>query len=317
MDMAKRAVTPKQEQRSSRFKILRMLNGYTMASLAHALRLTPGSLSSFEAGVISRDEDLLDRICELLQVPIATYLYGKQESLKGVLWRPIVPERGSHQAKFYDDFTSHFADLAVTTGNSCLNIVWFLQDGGRAFWLGEAPGSVENLLLAPAALAEKIDALYRTKEGLTIHESIPSSPPGTEREGAHFEIFPIPLPQVSEATINDYYRIDNGFTKNGLVFSKEAYKKIAGALGGHPLDYQNQEHLCHFIETVLRDYDECTYNLSPKFNDSRRKIVVDLVVKLFLELHRHADPDINLAKNLAQRVKDALYSCTVNDFLGD
>lgn len=312
--MGKRKIPPQQEQRSSRFKILRMLNGHTMASLAQALGLTPGSLSSFEMGVITRDGELIKRICKLLQVPISTYVYGSQENLGGTLWRPTPPKRGSHLAKYYDDFVDHYVEIALLTGNAHLNFVWFFQDGGRGFWLGDDSGKIANLLLAPAGLAERIDELYRTKEGLSVHGSIPSVFVENPEKGAHFEILPINLPDIQGSKVYDDFCIDDRFGDINLSFSREACLKISSALEKKDLEYRNHSPLCRFIETVLSDYDNCSYPLSPKFDDSRRKIVVDLILKSLVELENNPNPESDLIDKMNMKIKDALYSCDVNDF---
>lgn len=290
--MAKTGLSKEQEARSRRFKILRILAGYTQTTLAHEVGVKQGSLSSWESGMIPRDTAMLERLCQIFQVSEGFYHYGRPVVFKGVVWRPVVPERPQHVASVRKEIKEIFPELAMSSGNTHLNFVWQFENGA-AYWLGEDDATVSNLLVVKNEYTDIFESVYTSGGPFKIHQSIKFKTMKKPTTADHLFCFKQCIEDFTPAFLYDNIKVNNVFGGTGIELKSDIFDAMHNKLGPVSID-TNQ--LRKFVKECFDIYSECTNRESRKFSPDGKYFITELFINSYNKIVSYKGENIDIAE---------------------
>jgi transcriptional regulator with XRE-family HTH domain len=130
-------------EKQKRFKMLRILNGYSQNDIGELLQVPRSSISIWEVGKHGPGTDAVRRLAEILRVDPGYLTYGSPPISHSV-WIPLVPTRSDHVKAQSKEITAILPSFLIE--NSLQEVqLYNLADLGAVFLLGE---SKKHLILA-------------------------------------------------------------------------------------------------------------------------------------------------------------------------
>jgi len=283
-----------QMTRAERFKILRMLSGFTQSSLAKSLRVSVGQVASWErSGSFPRDTQTVNTLCEeIFQTSLDFYYSGVSTHFEGGLWHPVAPKQRSHLKKYKEDFRKLLPMTVAATGNGYINYTWYFGDG-RGFWLGPTPDMVTTLVLAEEELADEIESIYRAEGELFIHETIPRGRPKKEKTKSHFDLFSTEITDINVDFIDDNLVVREMFEEVNVSFSEKTLQRIKSRISSNKNYNPLYEVQLNFLTATLLECAKSQNKLANEFDGNKLKMIGRHILNTVNDIEKDSDIDID------------------------
>lgn len=132
-------------EKAGRFKILRILNGYTQVGLSECVGTPHTSLVTYEAGKYTPREGVLKSFAEVLQCSPGYLLFGNPVISRAV-WKLQPPHRPQHLKNYIKDIESLFPQFCIENG--LMVALWFEFPDTNVFVLGTKGMTLDCMLIS-------------------------------------------------------------------------------------------------------------------------------------------------------------------------